>query len=287
VGTALPETVIPIIAILVNRRDPASVEVGIGAIAGAPFMLATLAFFVTGVSAVVCAALRRRTLAMRADARVIGRDLAFFLLLYGTAVLTTFLHDYQPLRVLVAVALLLTYVWYVRRTILAEGEAHEEINPLHLARLLRTREHTWVIGLQVTLSLALMLWGAHLFVKHVAALSHALGMSALILSMIVTPIATELPEKMNSVIWTAQKKDTLALGNLTGAMVFQSSFPVVFGLIFTHWDLRGAPMVSAALAIAGAALAYLWIRLRGTINPFVLLLGGPLYGMFVAYICRH
>jgi len=45
VGTALPETVIPLIAILVSRGDSGH-AIGIGAILGAPFMLSTLAIFV-------------------------------------------------------------------------------------------------------------------------------------------------------------------------------------------------------------------------------------------------
>lgn len=285
VGTALPETIIPIIAIVIYRHNPQAVQVGIGAIAGAPFMLATLAFCVTGAAVLIFAALKRRPVAMAADLRIIRRDLTFFLFLYGAAVLTTFVRGFFPLRALVAVGLLLAYIWYVRRTIQGEGAEHEELDPLHLARILRIEEHSWVIWAQVTVALGLMIWGAHLFVRYVEVLSHALGMSPLILSMIITPIATELPEKLNSVIWTGQRKDTLAVGNITGAMVFQSSFPVVFGLLFTPWDLHGAPMVSAALALAGAACALLWIRLRRTLNPIALLIGGPLYGVFVAYIC--
>ena len=49
VGTALPETMIPIIAILFAGGGAASHAVGIGAILGAPFMLSTLAMFVTGM----------------------------------------------------------------------------------------------------------------------------------------------------------------------------------------------------------------------------------------------
>src|SRR5215208_4356596 len=57
VGTALPETMIPIIAILFATSE-ASDAVGVGAILGAPFMLATLAMFVTGL-AVLWAARKR------------------------------------------------------------------------------------------------------------------------------------------------------------------------------------------------------------------------------------
>lgn len=55
VGTALPETMIPVVAILgalFLGRDPASAgEIGVGAILGAPFLLATLAMFIAGVAA--------------------------------------------------------------------------------------------------------------------------------------------------------------------------------------------------------------------------------------------
>src|SRR5439155_1713956 len=45
VGTALPETMIPIIAILSGSGSAASHGIGVGATLGAPFMLATLAMF--------------------------------------------------------------------------------------------------------------------------------------------------------------------------------------------------------------------------------------------------
>src|SRR5438067_8131002 len=49
VGTALPETMIPLIAILFGGTAESD-AVGIGAVLGAPFMLSTLAMFVTGVA---------------------------------------------------------------------------------------------------------------------------------------------------------------------------------------------------------------------------------------------
>src|SRR3954468_231060 len=47
VGTALPETMIPIIAIAFGSGE-SSEAVGVGATLGAPFMLSPLAMFVTG-----------------------------------------------------------------------------------------------------------------------------------------------------------------------------------------------------------------------------------------------
>src|SRR6476469_7840101 len=52
VGTALPETLIPIVALVFGSTDPNSHahDVSLGAIIGAPFMLATVAMLVTGIA---------------------------------------------------------------------------------------------------------------------------------------------------------------------------------------------------------------------------------------------
>ena len=283
VGTALPETIIPIIAILLYR-DTAAQQIGIGAIVGAPFMLATLAFFVTGAAALVFTAMGRRSRALRIDPVLVARDLAWFLVLYGTAVALGGFAAPRGLRCGVAAALVAGYVLYVRRTLAAESPENEAHHPLLLARLFGVRSGGAWIAVQVIASLAIMTGGAHAFVGAVKALSADLGVSAAVLSILVTPVATELPEKLNSVIWVGQRKDTLAMGNITGAMVFQGAFPVAVGMLFTPWDLHGAPAVSALLAMAGAAVVLAWVRWRRSLSPFVLLAGCLLYALFVAYI---
>ncbi len=71
VATAMPETLIPVIAILgpvILGGDPeASHAIGVGAILGAPFMLSTLAMFVTGIAIVFCAGRGRRGTEMRVN----------------------------------------------------------------------------------------------------------------------------------------------------------------------------------------------------------------------------
>ena len=52
VGTALPESLIPLIAFLTSKGLQQE-QVGIGAIIGAPFMLSTLAFFISGLVVVL------------------------------------------------------------------------------------------------------------------------------------------------------------------------------------------------------------------------------------------
>ena len=72
---------------------------------------------------------------------------------------------------------------------------------------------------QLLVSLGGIVFGAHLFVQGITEVSIVLGIPAFVLSLVIAPVATELPEKFNSIVWVRQGKDTLALGNITGAMV--------------------------------------------------------------------
>src|SRR6185369_8637432 len=144
-----------------------------------------------------------------------------------------------------------------------EGELGQEPEQLHFDRLFRGgSKRLRLIVPQIVLGLGGIIGGAGLFVDHVEDLAKTIGASPLILSLIVSPIATELPEKINSVIWSRNGKDTLAMGNVTGAMVFQSCIPVAFGVAFTSWDLSKSTILSAVVAI-GSALSYLLVIKRG------------------------
>lgn len=282
VGTALPETIIPIIAIMFSA-SASSHDIGIGAIAGAPFMLSTLAFFVTGVAVLIYAKAGKRSIKITADTSTMERDLTFFIIVYGIAVATTFVRDILFIRYAVAVGLVLAYGLYVKLTLGEKGTESHDIDPLYFSKFFKMKPKMKTVSFQIFLSLVGIILGANEFVHYTGNVSEAAGFSALILSMIITPIATELPEKMNSVIWIGQKKDTLALGNITGAMVFQSCIPVAFGVAMTPWALDGVTMVSALLAFTSAILNLVWLKTKHYISPYFLTFGGFLYAVFIWY----
>ena len=288
VGTALPETMIPLIAILVVGSAEAE-EIGIGAILGAPFLLSTAAFAVTGLGVILFAKRRTQGTEMLLDAVVIRRDLGYFFAVYVLAIGASFL-PLHGLKVGVAVVLLGLYGLYVFRTFAHDsgdvGAGEEELE--------RLRFHAFVGGrgspplafilFQLVVSLGMIIGGAQLFVTNLEDVAHELGLPALALALIIAPLATELPEKFNSIIWVRQGKDTLAMGNITGAMVFQSCIPVSVGLVFTHWDLTQTALVSAVIALASTGVVYLSIRRRGLLSSYVLARAGLLWVGFVIYV---
>jgi cation:H+ antiporter len=129
-----------------------------------------------------------------------------------------------------------------------------------------------------------MVGGAHLFVEELLNVAETIGVEAIVLSLILAPLATELPEKVNSFFWVRDGKDSLALGNITGAMVFQSTIPVGIGLLFTDWDLSGNAAVSVALGLAGGVIAFWALRLRDRFELPAVLAWIALYAAFIVVV---
>src|SRR5947207_446712 len=256
-GTATPETLIPVVAILfTNTAD--SDEIGVGAILGAPFMLGTLVLLLIGVTAFVLRRKRKRD-TLHVDAPHALRDLSFFLVLYaialGLALLPPSLHFLKGYLGWVFIPAYFLYLFLVlrapRRTaedIEEEMEQREVFDQLTFMSLLRRigltlRDPTpplWLVLAQTIIAFGAIVLGARFFADFVEDFSHAMGFHALLVSLVLAPLATELPEAANSLIWTRDGKDVIALGNVAGAMVFQSTFPVTVGVLLTPWDLGPA-----------------------------------------------
>ena len=107
-------------------------------------------------------------------------------------------------------------------------------------------------------------------------------MAPLVLALVLAPLATEMPEKANSVLWVRNGKDELALGNVTGAMSFQAAIPVALGLVFTSWVLEPQAVVAALAGLAGGALAW-WALPRRRVGVVPVTAWGTLFLGFVAY----
>ena len=298
VGTALPETMIPIIAILFGGGSAASEGVGIGAILGAPFMLSTLAMFVTGVAVIVVARGRSDRPSMPVDTAVLAHDMRYFGIAYALAVGAAFLPlDPVWLKWIVAAGLIGIYAWYVKGHFEADPTVDaEDLAPLRFRRLDPAGHaenpavpRLRVVNLQVLAALALIVGGAYFFVGSVEHLASSLGLDPALLALVIAPIATELPEKFNSVIWIRQGKDTLAMGNITGAMVFQSTIPTVVALLFASsaWhftDGSRLAFASAGIAFLSSALIFIPMARAGRLTGRRLLVGGAFYLIYLAVV---
>jgi cation:H+ antiporter len=283
VGTAMPESFIPIVAVIGGAEG--SAEVAIGAIVGAPFLLATIAMMLVGLAALGYRSRRPQGRRLRAHVPTLDRDLTVFLAFFAVA-LALGIGLPLGLRIVAAVAMVVGYAVYVNRTLKSGGELQREetLGPLIIVRTGGDDPSMRAIVVQFAVGLVAMVGGAHLFVEEVTAVAEEIGVAVLVLSLVLAPLATELPEKANSFFWVRDGKDALALGNITGAMVFQSMIPVAIGLAFTDWDLDRFAVLSMALGLAGGVVAYWALRLRGQYNAPAIFAWGALYAVFLVFV---
>jgi cation:H+ antiporter len=285
VGTAMPETLIAIVALL--GVEEGSEDVAIGAIVGAPFLLATLAMGLVGLFAYLYRGKREQGVQLDVHRPTLERDLVFFLALFAIAGLLAW-GPPAAIRIPVGIGFLVAYVFYIRLTLRGGGEvqAEESLNPLIFERRPERRESPApaLCVIQLLVGLGAMVGGAHLFVEELLHIAKSVGVEALVLALILAPLATELPEKVNSFFWVREGKDALALGNITGAMVFQSMIPVGIGLIFTDWDLGGNAILSIALGLAGGLIAYESLHLARRFKLPAVIGWFALYASFISIV---
>lgn len=284
VGTALPETSVPLLALLAGTSNTqTNEEIGVGAILGAPLMLSTLSLFL-----MTLAVWKRRGPQghLRPERTGLVRDLNFFIVAFAFAALALFVpHTQIAVRYALGFVMVLVYFIYVMLTLRAsqglveEGHGTEAEGDMFLCKI-GLPDHMLVIVLQLAIGLVLLVAGAKGFIHGVEEAAQLLGISTLLLSLLIIPIATELPEKVNSILWIRKGKDTLAFGNITGAMVFQGTLLPAIGIMLTPWE----PRTEVLAGVVVTMLAALWMRYlvyRGDMRVKQLSLNGILYAVYL------
>ncbi|MDR3392624.1 MAG: sodium:calcium antiporter [Sulfuriferula sp.] len=284
IGTALPETMVPLLAIFAGTSDAAvNQEIGVGAILGAPLMLSTLS-----LSLMSFAVLKKRGMHGHYNPEHTGltRDMNFFLVAFSLACVAMFVpHDNSAIRAAFSFGMIFIYFIYILMTIRAsadlvnDGHATEADGGMFLNKI-GIPTNTATIILQLLLGLGLLVAGSEGFIHGIQQAAPILGISALLLSLMIVPIATELPEKVNSIMWIRRHKDTLAFGNITGAMVFQGTLLPAIGIGLTPWTPQPAVFLGIVITLIAAA----WLRLmiaRGQLRVWHLWVNGILYLIYL------
>ena len=289
VGTALPETFIPAVALLTGRDSAtAHTAVGLGAIVGAPLLLSTVAMSVMGIAALVFRK-RRGRIALKVGREDARRDLAFFFPVFLCLVIAGTVEMGPVLRHVLAVALLIVYASYaVVMLRLKRAAGVQLVHGLYFEAIVRGNPldpRASAIAAQVIVGVLAILIGAVEFVDQIVVFSAHAHLNPGVLSLLLSPLATELPEKYNSVVWIRDGKDHLALANITGAMVFQSCIPVALGLAFSPWHLASPELLAGSIALASAAILYINLRDSELGTP-TLMIGAAAYAIFLIGLWR-
>ncbi|HET9117146.1 MAG TPA: sodium:calcium antiporter [Pseudonocardiaceae bacterium] len=283
VGTALPESVVTLVAVTFGG-GPQGKDIGVGAALGGPLVVGTIAYATIGATLIVrrWQARRRQTAPAKAsDARdpdggsagapvdpagtIVGintgrltRDQTWFLAIFVVKV-GLGLIDFALKRWL-GLAFFAAYAVYFWRELRGGGQSSaEDLEPLKLQPR-RAVPSKLAVVTQTLTTLALIFLASQVFVGQLQWAGPALGLSPVVVALLLSPLATELPEIMNALIWVRQGKTQLALSNISGAMMIQATVPSGLGLLFTPWRFD-TPLLLAGLATI-AAVIYLQVLLR-------------------------
>ena len=291
-GTTAPETIVPLVAIIggmLTGNCEAANEIGVGAILGSPFLLATITFFFMGVGIYIFKrAKSRKSLNVEIDKQYIVRDFRFFFVNYFVAISASFVPA-RAVKFLALFFLLSSYAYYFIQTLKVakeSGDVDSEIEELIFGRGCEFNKR-FMIFIQVFVSLVILIVCAHLFVGKIKFFADFLHIQPLILSLIIMPIATELPENVNSLLWLKHGKDTFALSNITGAMVFQSAIPMSIGILFTPWvfDING--LVNILCVVLSSIILYFAFIAKQQVSAKIFLIGGLFYLAFIIFVLRN
>jgi cation:H+ antiporter len=265
--------------VAVIGRDPARKDLGVGAAMGGPLALATIAYATVGASLLMC----RRPLAggKTLDMRALSRDQGWFIVLFLIKMglgLTVF--AFKPWLGVLFLAAYVAYAVSIARE--TGGESEGELGPLKLQPKAATPSIAAVLG-QTLGALAVVFVASQIFVDRMETLGHTLGLKSQVLALFLSPVATELPETLNAVIWIRQGKTNLALANISGAMMIQATVPTAFGLFFTPW-LLSPGLVASGIATLGAVVVLMLGFRTGRVSAGLLASVAAVYVGFVAAV---
>ena len=290
-GTALPESVVTFVAV-VSGASPADAQIGVGAALGGPLVLATIGYAVVGLSFLAFRGRPGAVLLSGREQSRLARDQAWFLIIFAVKVslgLVAFrLKPWLGWLFLAAYAL---YTWREITAVPTESalppdapssDASLELEPLKLRPRDANPPMHWIL-LQTLLALAVIFLGSEWFVRQLAQLSLMLGMTPQLTALLLSPVATELPEALNAIIWLRQGKVTLALGNISGAMLIQATVPSAFGLFFTPWLFDRALTMAAGVTFVSIAWMW-WLLVRGRLSAGKLAWFASLYLGFAVLV---
>jgi cation:H+ antiporter len=293
IGTALPESVVTLVAVTTGKTEEAK-DIGVGAAMGGPLALATIAYGVTGVILLLH---RRAALAGGrpdpsrsvhapvlddpAQLRRLARDQRWFLPIFVVKVaLGLVAFSFKPALGLLFFAVYGVYFWHE----LKGDDGHpgdgseDELAPLMLQPKTASPA-TWAVAAQTLGAVVVIFLASQLFVRQLEVIGPMLGLSGAVTALLLSPIATELPETMNAIIWVRQGKTQLALANISGAMMIQATVPSGLGLLFTTWMFDAALLWSGLVTMA--AVVYLLACMRAQrLTPIRLGLAAGFYLVF-------
>ena len=278
IGGVIPEIIIPIIAILTGTYGNGNLEIGIGAILGAPLIISTLIFFIVGIYVMtnrgLCSQIKLQQVNIRKDLHYFF--VAYFFLLVSACIK---IHNLF-LNLIISGILILIYARYLTYKLKQKNFYIDKnrCNKLIISNL-GFIPNKFFIMLQLLLSLLMMTYFSSTLVDVMSSVVVKYNISVFSVSVVLIPIITEMQEQLISLIWFKTHKDIMAINILLGSLMFQVTLLPILGILFTSWNSIN---ISHLIVFGITSLAMLNIYVHSNnLKGYHLLVNGFLYLLYL------
>ncbi len=263
VATTLPETLVPLMALVVHHNT----QIALGATVGSFLILSTLALAIIGI----VLRLKKGVGAQLHVPNEIHADLKWFIAFCSFGLILSFLHNHHIIQVTGAVVLLGLYAARLRGILkkskkdrLQQKSKRESI----------PKKKIWILASRMFFLIVALTTASSYFVDALHQVHSFLG-NELMMALVFSPLATELPEKLNSILWVLRGRETAAIANITGALVYQASVLTAINILIGQWYINSTMILALIISMmaTGILLAHKkwsWNMLAGE-SAFLLL----------------
>ena len=256
-GTALPESIVTFIAVVFGTNSKQK-DIGVGAALGGPLVLSTIAYAIIGITIFIFSNKRKSGEQVKYDNKKLARDQEWFMCIFVFKIalgLVAF-----TIKPWLGILFLAAYgVYFYKEMNVKNPEVAQKLEPLKITPNNEEPKKLFIL-IQTIGALVVIFTGSQMFVNKLDILSNSLGIAPHMVSLLLSPVATELPEILNAVIWVKQGKESLALSNVSGSMMIQATVPSALGIMFTPWLFDKYLIISAVITFI--AIFSLWVTLR-------------------------
>lgn len=268
--TAMPELVIIIIALVLVGKEPGS-EVAAGTIIGEPFMVSAIGFPVVALTLLLV----RRKRKIEAIDPILSKSLIYFGLVFPIMLIPLFF-GFVAVRITVAAVLVLLYLVFL---LFVKGkETFEEE-----ATSIRIRNRA-LLSLIVASGVVLLIGGSTMLVQGIDSLSLQTGINRELITILLVPIGTIVPETMNAIIWALRSKTSLAIGAMAGEEMYFATFFPALGILASQWVVTFNGIVAILLTSSfSIALGLTTYRFRNAVYVYVIYLASFLIFLLFIY----
>jgi len=274
--TSLPELTVIVVALLHGGLSGS--EISIGTVIGEPFMASTIIYPMLIIVALLSYLRGRRERPYLSPGREVVIPFIVFTALFPFVLVPHYIRT-LPLRYAIGILLISSYVIYVitmsKRGMLIE---HEEHGSVIFSKFLK--KTSLAASIQLIISVSLIYFGSELLVNGVIFLSKMFRIDPQLLSIVIVPSVSALPESVVGLHWAYQGKDTLAIESIVGEKVLYSTFYPGMTLMVTDWVLKFSAIFCVIVTVL-VSLSMIYYIYRGKIGYEIAGIGLAGYVIYV------